>query len=224
MRLPWGGGGLERTRKDEASPSALVWQEARMFRARAKIVIHCIQYSFVALWSANIAGCDGGVDGVEAGATAWGTAESPMLPLLLGGTPGPSNIAFEGFDAGDYAGFSLAEVGDFNGDGHTDYVIGAIGEHTAHLVLGGAWLANAASPIDLSPQSNPNIVGVFGDGTGDQLGRSVSPAGDVNGDGLADVVVGAYLGDAAGTNAGSAYVVFGHPNPGADLLGPRGVA
>ena len=45
----------------------------------------------------------------------------------------------------------------------------------------------------------------------DALGFSVSTAGDVNGDGFADVIVGAPLNDAGGANAGRAYVYFGGP-------------
>ena len=44
---------------------------------------------------------------------------------------------------------------------------------------------------------------------GDRSGRSVSGAGDVNGDGLADLIIGAYGADANGTSSGSSYIVFG---------------
>src|SRR5258708_26324192 len=45
---------------------------------------------------------------------------------------------------------------------------------------------------------------------GDFAGWSVSPAGDVNGDGFADVIVGAPRGNSGDTAGGQAYVVFGH--------------
>ena len=48
-----------------------------------------------------------------------------------------------------------------------------------------------------------------------QLGISVSGAGDINGDGLADLVVGANLGNDGGDDAGEAYIVYGKPNPAA---------
>ena len=50
---------------------------------------------------------------------------------------------------------------------------------------------------------------ITGETTDDNAGRSVSSAGDVNGDGFADVVVGARGNDAGGNAAGAAYVVFG---------------
>jgi Ca2+-binding RTX toxin-like protein len=65
--------------------------------------------------------------------------------------------------------------------------------------------------INLADVTN-NIGGfvINGQAVGDQAGYSVSGAGDVNGDGLADLIVGAYLSDpASGTDAGRSYVIFG---------------
>src|SRR5690606_41755456 len=59
---------------------------------------------------------------------------------------------------------------------------------------------------DLSPTDGFIIQG---DVAGDQLGYSVSSAGDVNGDGIDDIIVGARQGDDGGSNAGEAYVIFG---------------
>ena len=50
---------------------------------------------------------------------------------------------------------------------------------------------------------------IQGDRANDELGYSVSGAGDVNGDGLADLIVGALLGDDGGSNAGEAYIIYG---------------
>ena len=59
-----------------------------------------------------------------------------------------------------------------------------------------------------------------GDAGNDNLGRSVSGAGDINGDGLDDLIVGAYLGDDGAAGAGEAYIVYGKPNPAAADGGP----
>ena len=50
---------------------------------------------------------------------------------------------------------------------------------------------------------------IQGDVAGDQLGISVSNAGDVNGDGIDDVIIGANFGDNGGENAGEAYIIYG---------------
>lgn len=63
--------------------------------------------------------------------------------------------------------------------------------------------------LSLTQLDGLNGFTVVGGNPGDQLGRSVRPAGDVNGDGIGDFIIGAYRSDAGGPDAGSAYVVFG---------------
>ena len=64
--------------------------------------------------------------------------------------------------------------------------------------------------IDLTSLDAPRQGFIIqGDAADDQAGRSVSSAGDVNGDGFDDLIVGAPDGDDGGSNAGEAYVVFG---------------
>ena len=53
----------------------------------------------------------------------------------------------------------------------------------------------------------------IGENSSDAAGFSVSSAGDGNGDGFNDLIVGAILNDAGGSNAGAAYVVFGVAPP-----------
>src|SRR5919199_934549 len=101
---------------------------------------------------------------------------------------------------------------------------------TATLALGCAAVpARAALPqlggsVDLASYK-PNAA-ADGAASSDQAGTAVAAAGDVNGDGLADVIVGARFADPAGrVDAGAAYVVFGKASTGAvDLanLGTQG--
>lgn len=63
--------------------------------------------------------------------------------------------------------------------------------------------------IDLSTLSAQQGFFVQRDAAGDFTGRSVSSAGDVNGDGIDDLIIGAPQGDNAGDNAGEAYVIYG---------------
>jgi hypothetical protein len=65
------------------------------------------------------------------------------------------------------------------------------------------------SVIDLTTLTAAQGFIIQGDTASDYAGGSVSTAGDVNGDGFADLIVGAYRGDDGGEGAGEAYVLFG---------------
>ncbi len=66
---------------------------------------------------------------------------------------------------------------------------------------------------------------INGQGASDYSGASVTGAGDVNGDGLADLIVGAYGSDpATGIDAGRSYVVFGKTTPGLSTCLPSRLA
>lgn len=104
---------------------------------------------------------------------------------------------------GDWAGEALGGVGDVNGDGLDDFVVASqdSGETgRVHLAYGGG-----AGDLDLSA-SDAIFYGV---GAGDKAGFAVSGAGDLNADGIADVLVGAPFADTSGEDAGDAYVVLG---------------
>jgi hypothetical protein len=110
----------------------------------------------------------------------------------------------------DFLGYSVSGAGDVNGDGYGDVIVGAYANDAgganagvAHVYYGGPG-ADAVADLTLT-----------GAAAGDQLGISVSDAGDVNGDGHGDVIVGAYLNDAGGVSAGRAYVYHGGPGAGA---------
>lgn len=117
-----------------------------------------------------------------------------------------------GSEAGDRFGSSVAAAGDVNGDGIGDFVVGAPG---ASRGSGAAfvWLGDAshsyASTRALGVGGTRGFV-VPGVESGDHVGASVAAAGDVNGDGLDDWIVGAPGVRVEGLPAvGAAYVVFG---------------
>ena len=111
-------------------------------------------------------------------------------------------------DGDDDAGMSVSAAGDVNDDGMDDVIVGAPagGPGRAYVVFG----KGGTQAVQLSDVAGG--MGGFvleGESAGDQAGRAVSGAGDINGDGLADVIVGA---DRAGPNGGASgrsYVVYG---------------
>ena len=128
----------------------------------------------------------------------------------------------QGARAGDFAGYSVSAAGDVNGDGFADLIVGAgladvnildgddrVDAGEAYLVFGKA--SGFGSVIDLESLTPADGFIIQGDAPGDRAGGSVSGAGDVNGDGYADLIVGARFGNDGGRSAGQAYVLFGGP-------------
>src|SRR5262249_59358710 len=126
-----------------------------------------------------------------------------------------------GQDTTALSGSCVSSAGDINGDGFDDLIIGALCgdgpgntrnyEGDSYVVFGKAW--GFAAEIDLAAVAagNGGFV-IYGQDTGDQAGASVSSAGDINGDGFDDLIIGALNADGAGgtRSAGASYVVFGH--------------
>ena len=105
---------------------------------------------------------------------------------------------FNGLSAGSNFGYSVSGAGDVNGDGYDDIIIGAYGYSSftgrAYIYFGGLSM-NTVADVTLTGVSASNF-----------FGYSVSNAGDVNGDGYSDVVVGAY---GYSSSTGRAYIYFG---------------
>ncbi|WP_376094363.1 hypothetical protein ACE7GA_00970 [Roseomonas sp. CCTCC AB2023176] len=121
----------------------------------------------------------------------------------------------DGATAGDNSGYSVASAGDVNGDGYADLIVGAYsadplgrsGAGSSYVLFG---KAGGFSNVDLSSLSAVDGFRVDGAAAGDNSGNSVASAGDVNGDGCADLVIGAYnAGPSGRAFAGSSYVLFG---------------
>ena len=93
-------------------------------------------------------------------------------------------------------------------DGRDDLIVGMYGGRDS-LLYGNAWLTLSS---DLGASGDYLLRDVsyslFGENTGDNAGMSVSSAGDVNGDGLDDILIGAPHNSDAGFQAGKTYLVF----------------
>lgn len=107
---------------------------------------------------------------------------------------------------GDRMGYAVADAGDVDADGVTDIAVGA----TAVGQLACVPATGAGRLYVFSGRTGAQLLRVDGLAAGDQFGGAVGAAGDVNGDGHADVVVGAPCHDGpGGVDAGAAYVVSG---------------
>jgi hypothetical protein len=120
-------------------------------------------------------------------------------------SPTPNRTA-ESDQAHAYFGTSVSGAGNVNGDGYSDVIVGAYGYSNGESFEGGAFVYHGSpSGLSANPQwwDEPNQTGAY-------FGHSVSGAGDVNGDGYSDVIVGSYLYDGEQTDEGKVFVYHGN--------------
>ncbi|MCK6523819.1 FG-GAP-like repeat-containing protein [Myxococcota bacterium] len=154
----------------------------------------------------------GDIDGDGVDDLLVGAPGDDVAWLLLGGalggvvTESDADVLLSGEASGDEAGAAVALIGDMNGDGYGELAVGApssaraaAGAGAVYIVLGGA------SPSDSAlSAAYARIGGVSAD---DAFGSAVAALGDADGDGRADLAVGAPGRDAGATGAGALYVV-----------------
>jgi hypothetical protein len=152
---------------------------------------------------ANVGDLNGdGVNDVAIGASFTDVnALNAGTAYVFSGSDGVEFFRFEGNTAGGNFGTSVSGAGDVNSDGVPDLIIGARNDAPLGVATGSAYVFSGADGALLHHFT--------GEQTGDSFGRTVGGAGDVNGDGFADLIVGASLNDAGTTNGGSAYVFSG---------------
>ncbi len=145
---------------------------------------------------------------VFGGVGAW-PAEIELTSL-----DGNNGFALHGVERDDHSGSSVSGAGDVNGDGIGDLVVGAPyadpnGDRSgeSYVIFGDN--AGWAASLELSSLDGLNGFVLRGDREADFSGFSVSGAGDINADGIADLIIGAHKADPNGTDSGKVYVVFG---------------
>ena len=139
----------------------------------------------------------------------------PVINLInLSSLNGNNGFQLSGVAAGDGSGFAVSTAGDVNGDGFADLLIGAPYADPSGLYSGASYVvfgkaSGFGANLNLSALDGTNGFQISGEAAGDESGYSVSTAGDVNGDGFADLLIGARYADPSGPNSGASYVVFG---------------
>jgi hypothetical protein len=147
------------------------------------------------------------------GADPGGRANAGTASVFLGNGSGVSatpHRILEGAASGDEFGESVASVGDVNGDGYSDLGVGAVNaDPTGRLGAGttSLFVGSASGTVATA------IRVLNGTSSGEKFGDSIANAGDVNGDGYSDLIVGAPGASPRGrTRAGSASVYLGTPS------------
>ena len=157
-------------------------------------------------------GLDNDCDGVEADCPLEGEIDAGTADArLIGETPG------------DWAGWSVAGAGDTDGDGFDDLLVGAVHYDAGGMASGRAYLVRGpilgdhslgdadAAYLVLGPITGESSLGaaaarIRGENDQGYTGYAVAGAGDVDGDGFGDLLVGAYANGHGGDEAGAAYL------------------
>jgi hypothetical protein len=131
----------------------------------------------------------------------------PSTCLRAQNTTPPADVTISGVGTDIDFGWSVAPAGDVNGDGFTDLIVGDPSNTSVAQFAGRAYLF--LGPLTTDIDTSKAVAAISAEAFGDNLGFSVASAGDVNGDGVDDILIGARSNDDNGIQAGRVYLFYG---------------
>jgi hypothetical protein len=201
-----GGTRHENGQEDEGGAWVYLGSAAGLAATAAWSAESDLEYSRMggSVGTAGDVNADGYADIIVA-ARFFGEAQSEMGKVYVyhGSPTGPSPLAnwsVQGTQNNQSFGSSVGGAGDVNGDGYSDIIVGSSGTNRAYVFHGSA--TGLSIPAAWTAQNAQ--AGAF-------FGSETKTAGDVNGDGYADVIVGAYSFDNGQTDEGAVFVYHGSP-------------
>ncbi len=191
-----------------ADPGGFMSGAAFVFSGATGAVIHAFDGQAVGhQFGRDVSGA-GDVDGDGYADLVIGAPGTDLLgqdsgsAFVFSGRTGAQLHAFHGHEPGINFATAVAGMGDMNSDGYDDIAIGA-------RLRDGVAGSRAGAVFVYSGFDGALLLTLEGENEDDQFGHSIDGAGDVNSDGFADLIVGAYLTDFNGNMSGSAYVISG---------------
>lgn len=162
-----------------------------------------------------------GAPGMENGAftdagaafVVWGSSVAGGVDLNDPFTASGGGYAIKGQSSGDEAGTTIMAIGDLNGDGKAEILVGSPGNDSGGANAGAAyvvWGKSTDSIVNLSSvATGTGGFKIIGESNGDAVGTVLGTLGDLNGDGKAEILIGTPDSTAGGANSGAVYVVYG---------------
>ena len=150
----------------------------------------------------------------------FGSDEVTAVNVSFSELNGSNGIIINGIDENDQSGFEISHAGDINDDGVDDLIIGAPfadGPHFSQAAAGRSYVIFGSTTwdsinlnlADLNGSNGFEITGPYPFGA---HGWSVAGAGDLNGDNVSDLIIGAPSSNANGEDSGAVVIVFGAAN------------
>ena len=142
-------------------------------------------------------------------------AQSFSAEIELSELDGTDGFVLNGAAGGDFSGSAVSGAGDVNGDGVDDFIVGAfransdVRESGTVYVVFGSNAIGIDGAVELSDLDGTNGFEIRGTNIEDYAGYAVSEAGDINGDGMDDLIIGTDRPNFDNTDPGESFVVFG---------------